>query len=154
MVVARVAGMDHTWRHLPATARPVAAAVEAAVTAAGRHDDEALDRAVAGLATLEPVRVGLVMGTAVRLLLEDRHPDGLTADDLRAELRATVAEHPGADPQVTLALLAGALGVLDGDVPLDPATSARHAAFLLAGAPPRPLIDRAMTEIEQTRLND
>ena len=146
--------MNSTWRHLPAAARPVATAVEAAVTAAAGHDDEALDRAVTGLAALEPARVGLVMGTAVRLLLEERHPDGLTADDLRAELRDTVAAHPGADPQVTLALLAGALGVLEDDLPIDPSTSARHAAFLLAGVPVRPLIDRTMTEIEQTRLTD
>jgi hypothetical protein len=146
--------MDQTWRHLPVTARPIATAVEAAVTAAAVQDDGALAAAADRLAALEPVRVGLVMGTAVRLLLEERHPDGLTGDDVRSVLTRTVAEHPHADPQVVLALLAGALGVSEAEPPIEPATSARHAAYLLTGTPIRPLIERAMKEIEQARLDD
>ncbi|HEU4350091.1 MAG TPA: hypothetical protein VFR35_20115 [Actinoplanes sp.] len=146
--------MTHTWRHLPVAARPIGAAIEAAVIAAETPDREAMADAVAELAALDQVQVGLVLGTAVRLLLEERHPDGLTGDDIKHVLKRTVAEFPEADPQVVWFLLAGALGVHADGPPVSPELAAWHATFLLAGAPIRPLIERAMQEIEQTQLND
>jgi hypothetical protein len=156
--------MTDMWRHLPAPARPVAAATDAAVAAARARDAEALDDAVGDLAALDAARVGLILGTTVRLLLEERHPDGLTGDDVRAVLTSCVTAaaqwQPDVDPHVVLVLLAGALGVHDDDgtPPPPPGRLARHAALLLAdqldGRPPRHFLDRALTEIEQTQLND
>ncbi|WP_250001954.1 hypothetical protein [Actinoplanes sp. M2I2] len=156
--------MDHNWRHLPAPARPIAAAASAAVTAAQAHDAGALDAATAELATLDAAQTGLILGTAIRLLLERGHPDGLDSDAVREVLagcvRSAAAWHPGTDPQVVLYLLAAALGVLDEDETAAPKPDvlARHAALLLAdqlGArPPREILTAALTEIEHTQLND
>jgi hypothetical protein len=156
--------MTDMWRHLPAPARPIAAAADAAITAARDRDREALAEAAGDLAALDAAQVGLVLGTTVRLLLEDRHPDGLTGDDVRAVLTSCVTAaaewQPEVDPHVVLFLLAGALGVLeeDGGPPPPPGELARHAALLLADQlgqrPARVHLDRAMTEIEQTQLND
>ncbi len=156
--------MKDMWRHLPAPARPIAAAADAAVEAARRHDRDALAEAVGDLAALDAAQTGLILGTTVRLLLEDRHPDGLTGDDVRAVLTSCVTTatgwQPGVDPHVVLVLLAGALGVHDDDPgpPPRPDDLARHAALLLAdqlaGQPIRGYLDRALKEIEQTQLND
>jgi hypothetical protein len=145
------------WRHLPVAARPIAAAAQAAVAATRKHDDEALGSAVAALAALDPAQVGLILGTCVRLLLEHRHPDGLTGDEVRAVLVAAVRD--GADPEVTLVLLAGALG-LDHEVEAAPApaTLARDAVLLLTGQlgeqPVEPWLEAALSEIERAQLND
>ncbi|WP_127497670.1 hypothetical protein [Actinoplanes solisilvae] len=156
--------MNHDWRHLPAPARPIAAAASAAVLAAQAHDSDALDAATAGLAALDPAQTGLIVGTAVRLLLERAHPDGLDADAVREVLaksvRAAAAWRPDVDPQVVLYLLAAALGVLDEEATPapKPAELALHAALLLAdllGAqPPQGLLTAALREIEHTQLND
>ena len=156
--------MRDMWRHLPAPARPIAAATEAAIGAAREHDREALAEAAGALAALDAAQAGLILGTTVRLLLEDRHPDGLTGDDVRAVLTScvtTAAEwQPGVDPHVVLFLLAGALGVHedDGSPPPRPDELARHAALLLADQlgqrPARPYLDAALTEIERAQLND
>jgi hypothetical protein len=156
--------MTTTWRHLPAAARPIAAATEAAVAAVRDEEPEALDEAVGDLAASDPAQVGLILGTAVRLLLEERHPDGLTGDDVRAVLercvRSAMAWAPGVDPHVVLLLLAGALGVHDdGDEPPPrPEVLARHAALVLtdqlAGGRVRDLLDRTLREIERSQLND
>jgi hypothetical protein len=148
------------WRHLPAPARPVAVAVTAAVDAVRKGEAEALDDAVNDLAALDPAHTGLILGTTVRLLLEEGHPDGLTADDVRTALASCVRAHPDAHPQVVLWLLAGALGVLDEDgIPApQPAALARNAALLLAdllaGRDPRVWLTAALTEIQHTQLND
>ncbi|GAA4592560.1 hypothetical protein BJY16_000675 [Actinoplanes octamycinicus] len=152
--------MSENWRHLPAPARPVAAATTAAVEAVRAGDDAALDEAVGDLAGLDPAHTGLILGTAVRLLLEDGHPDGLTADDIRDALASCVRAHPDAHPQVVLWLLAGALGVLDEDgMPAPkPDALARNAALLLtdllAGRDPRTWLTAALTEIQHSQLND
>src|SRR5262245_40857506 len=156
--------MDQNWRHLPPPARPIAAAATAAVTAAQRPDGDALDAAVADLAALDPAQTGLILGTTVRLLLEDTHPDGLDGDAVRAVLERCVVGamtwQPEVDPHVILLLLAGALGVTeeDGAAPPKPEELARHAALLLAdllgSRPVRPFLTAALTEIERTQLND
>ncbi|WP_430788339.1 hypothetical protein [Actinoplanes sp. G11-F43] len=152
--------MTDTWRHLPAPARPIAAAATAAVTAVRDGDTAALDEATATLAGLDPAQTGLVLGTTVRLLLEDGHPDGLTADDVRAALAGAVRSWPDADPQVVLWLLAGALGVLeeDGAPAPKPDALARHSAVLLAdllaGRGIGPWWAAALSEIERSQLND
>ena len=151
--------MEHTWRHLPAVARPIAAATDAAVGAAQSGDRAAMAEAVGDLAALDPAQVGLILGTTLRLLLEERHPDGLTGDDVRAVLQRAVHGDPEADPQVMLTLLAGALGVHDDEPPAaKPDAVAGQAVRLLAdqlaGAPIRRHLELAMTEIEQTQLND
>ncbi|WP_250027474.1 hypothetical protein [Paractinoplanes maris] len=155
--------MIHHWRHLPAPARPIAAAASAAVAAAQAHDREALDAATAELTALDAAQTGLVLGTATRLLLEQAHPDGLDSDAVREVLahcvRSAAAWHPDVDPQVVLYLLAAALGVLDEQTPApDPGVLARHTALLLAdqlgSRPPREILTAALTEIEHTQLND
>ncbi|MGK5678977.1 hypothetical protein [Actinoplanes sp. URMC 104] len=156
--------MDSHWRHLPAPARPIAAAARAAVLAAQAPDGDAFDAAATELARLDPAQTGLVLGTATRLLLEQAHPDGLDGDDVRAVLqrcvRSAAAWHPDVDPHVVLYLLAGALGVLeeDGAPPPEPGVLARHAALLLAdllgSRPPDKVLTAALTEIEHTQLND
>jgi hypothetical protein len=165
--------MTQNWRHLPAPARPVAAAALSAVAAARHHDNEGLASSVAELAALDEAQVGLILGTTVRVVLEDTHPDGVDGDDVRAILercaRTALTWHPDTDPHVLLLLLAGALGVHDDDgEPLPPPSSrARHAALLLAdllGDTPggdeaadkqvTAYLTAALAEIERAQLND
>lgn len=156
--------MTNDWRHLPAPARPIAAAADAAVAAATARDREALTEAVSVLAAQDPPQTGLILGTAVRLLLEDTHPDGLDGDDVRAVLeqcvRSAAEWQPDVDPHVVLLLLAGALGVLedDGEPPPKPDALARHAALLLASLlrqrPMAGYLTAALAEIERAQLND
>ncbi|GAA0509667.1 hypothetical protein Ade02nite_63300 [Paractinoplanes deccanensis] len=156
--------MEQNWRHLPAPARPIAAAASEAIAAAQAHDADALDAAVAGLAALDPAQTGLILGTATRLLLEQSHPDGLDGDAVRDVLeravRSAATWQPEVDPHVVLLLLAGALGVLedDGTPPPKPDVLARHAALLLAellpGRDTRAVLTAALAEIERAQLND
>ena len=155
--------MTRNWRHLPAAARPIAAATDAAVAAARDRDGPALEEAAGDLAALDPAQVGLILGTAVRLLLEDTHTDGLDGDDIRAVLeqsvRAAAIWQPEVDPHVMLVLLAGALGVHDDEEPpMKPDALARHStlliAHLLGRRPLPPVLTMALSEIEQTQLND
>ncbi|GAA0540445.1 hypothetical protein GCM10010172_22130 [Paractinoplanes ferrugineus] len=156
--------MEQNWRHLPPVARPIAAAAGAAVEAAQQHDSEALADAVAGLAALDAARTGLILGVAVRLLLEANHPDGIDAASIRDVLTHAVGSagwQAEVDPHVMLLLLAGALGVSDEDDDTPPPKLdewSRHAALLLADLlgtrPVRPLLTAALAEIEHTQLND
>ncbi|MGC4804197.1 hypothetical protein [Micromonospora sp. DT233] len=154
-----------SWRHLPAPAREIAVAATDAVAAAQARDPQAYDDAADRLTGAD--RSGLVLGTVVRLLLEQTHPDGLDGDDVRQVLENCVRGAAGwrtdVDPHVVLVLLAGALGVYDPDddpTPPDPAALARHAPLLLAdllAATDRPLADwltAAFAEIRRTELND
>jgi len=151
--------MTVSWRHLPVAARPIAAATDAAVTAARAGDLGETARAVGDLAALDPAQVGLILGTTVRLLLEDRHPDGLTSDDVRAVVTGCVRNRPGVDPQTVVFLLAGALDVLDEEQPPPaPQALARDAVQLivelLGDRPVAGELTRALGEIERTQLND
>jgi hypothetical protein len=162
---ATTGGPPVNRRELPAPARPFAAAVSAAVSAAADRDAGAFADAVAGLAALDPSRVGLVLGTLVRVLLEDGHPDGLDAGDVRAVLERSVRSsaqwQPDVDPQVMLLLLAGALGVYDpddGQPPPPPGAVARHGALLVAELVGKRSLADCLTwtfaEIERAQLND
>src|SRR5262245_12220351 len=142
--------MTQPWRHLPAPARAIAVAASEAVEAARVRDAAAYEPAMARLAVLDPEQVGLVLGVVVRSVLEDLHPDGLAADDVRAVLEHCVrgcASWQPADPDTLLGLVAGALGVhaSDGDGEAHrpaPADIARHAPLLIAdllGGAGRPL---------------
>ncbi len=155
--------MTNQWRHLPAPARPIAAATDAAVAAARDHDAEALPSAVGERAAQDQAQVGLILGTTVRLLLELSHPDGLDGDDIRNVLEQSVRSaatwQPEVDPHVLLVLLAGALGVHDDEEPaVKPDALARHSTLLIAhllGA--RELgevVALALGEIERAQLND
>ena len=151
--------MRSAWRHLPPVARPIAEAAETAIGAATRGDDAELTDALSRLTALDQIPVGLVLGTAVRLQLEEQHPDGLTSNDVRAVLRDTVIAHPDTEPQVVLTLLAESLGVQEeGTPPLPADVVARYATLLiadrLAGATPGPLLERTFKEISETQLND
>ncbi|WP_030436350.1 hypothetical protein [Actinoplanes subtropicus] len=156
--------MEQNWRHLPSPARPIAAAATVAVEAAQRRDEESLAAAAGDLAALDPGQTGLVLGTLVRVLLEDTHPDGLDGEAVRAVLERSVRSagwQAEVDPHVLLVLLAGALGVIDEDdetPPPKPDVLARHAALLtaelLGPRPPRPFLDATFTEIERAQLND
>ncbi|MFI7545845.1 hypothetical protein [Actinoplanes sp. NPDC049599] len=155
--------MTKQWRHLPAPARPIATATDAAVLAARNHDAEALTTAVGELAALDQAQVGLILGTAVRLLLELSHPDGLDGDDIRAVLEQSVRSaapwQPEVDPHVVLVLLAGALGVHDNEEPpVKPDALARHStlliAHLLGTREVGEVVTLALGEIERAQLND
>jgi hypothetical protein len=156
--------MHQKWQHLPAAARPIATAASAAVSAAKARDPEALDAAVNELAALDPAQTGLILGAAVRLLLEDGHPDGLDGDAVREVLercvRTATPWQPEVDAHVVLQLLAGALGVLDEDetAPPKPEVLARHAALLMADLlgtrPIEPWLTAALADIERAQLND
>ncbi|BCY14730.1 hypothetical protein [Actinoplanes sp. L3-i22] len=152
--------MTQSWRHLPPPARPVATATTAAVAAVRAADAAALDSAVDALAVLDAAQTGLILGTTIRLLLEDGHPDGLAADDIRETLAGCIRAHPEAHPQVILWLLAGALGVLEEDsIPAPrPDALARNAALLLtdllAGRELSLWLTAALTDIQHTQLND
>jgi hypothetical protein len=151
------------FRELPAPARAVAEAAKVAVDAANHRDTDTFEPAAATLAVVEGS--GLVLGSVVRLLLEERNPDGLGADEVKAALVdcVTWAESwaGDVDPHAVLVLLASALGVHDpdGEVP-DPSPQdlSRHGALLTASLlGPRP-IDRylttALTEIRRHELHD
>jgi hypothetical protein len=155
--------VTNQWRHLPAPARPIAAAADSAVAAARDHDSEAMSSAVAELAALDQAQVGLILGTTVRLLLELTHPDGLDGDDIRNVLeqsvRSAAAWQPEVDPHVVLVLLAGALGVHDDEEPaVKPDALARHSTLLIAhllGTRTLPeVLTLALGEIEKAQLND
>jgi hypothetical protein len=150
------------WRHLAAPARAVAIAASDAVAAAAERDHDAFEKAVAALTKLGP-QAGLVLGAVVRLLLEDLHPDGLAADDVRGVLERCVSWGPDVDSHVVLVLLASALGVHDPDAdPAPPSDDAlaRHAALLVADLLDerrRPLsgyLTAAFLDIERAELND
>ena len=121
-------------------------------------------KAVGDLGASDPAQVGLILGTGVRLLLEDRHPDGLTGDDVRIVLQSCVRSaaewQPDVDPHVVLILLAGALGRTRRrrPPPPKPEVLARHAVLLIADQlGERSIRDcpgRALDEIERAQLND
>ncbi|MEV6983270.1 hypothetical protein AB0M95_18715 [Sphaerisporangium sp. NPDC051017] len=129
--------MSVTWRHLPKPARAIAEAATGAVEAARSRDAEAFPIEAARLAALDSEQVGNVLGAVVRSLLEELHPDGLTADDVRnlvAHSVRSAAWFPGVEADVVVILVAGALGLHQSEAEgftLDGAEVARHAPLLI-----------------------
>jgi hypothetical protein len=145
---------------LPPVAQAMSGALEAAVRAATAADRAGFEAATARLAALPAEPTGLLLGAVLRALLEDTHPDGVSADDLRDLLRASMSSAarwcPGLAPHAAVAALAGALGVHDSDrpgptgpghdtgdpddqapPPVPAAELVRHAPVLLADLLPR-----------------
>jgi hypothetical protein len=119
-----VSGPRITLGGLPPPARAIATAVTDAVGAAQAGDAAAFADATGRLTLADPEHVRVLLGDAVRLLLEELHPDGLDGDDLR-EVTARCARSaapwfPGVQPGVLVVVLAGALGV-HPDTPPDAA---------------------------------
>ena len=123
---------------LPFTARVIAAAVTESVDAAVAGDAEAFDVATERLATLDREQVRVLLGTVVRILLEQSHPDGIGSDDLQVVIQRVVLSAVGwfaADPGVVVIVLVGALGAADPDALQHPPAAAdllRHAAVVIA----------------------
>jgi hypothetical protein len=133
---------------------PLAQAVTAAVAAV--DDPSEFTDAVARLSTVDPSKVAVVLGWVVRSLLEDRHPDGLDGEDLRAVLTGCTAAWPSeVDPAVLLVVLTGALGLSDPDEQpaYGPEPVARNAtllvAYLLRARPLGPYLDAALAELRR-----
>jgi hypothetical protein len=121
-----------------ASVRALRAAVVEAVCAAQAEDGTALAGCRGALAGLDEQRLRIVQGELVRSLLEELHPDGLSAADaqdlLERCVRDTAAWYPSLDPAVLVVVLIGSLGVQDPDEQpaAAPATVAEHAAVLTA----------------------
>ena len=149
---------------LPEAARAIVGASGDAVAAAVAGDRHSFDEATAQLAALDGERVRLVLGYVVRSLLEELHPDGLSADDLRDVLprcfRVAAAWYPEVDATLLVVVLSNALGIGDQDDEprqAEPADVTVHAALLIADlvkASGRPLaghLDAAIAEIARAQ---
>jgi hypothetical protein len=140
--------------------RTIAAAATDAVAAARTRDAAALTDAVTRLSTVDPARLAVVLGWMVRSLLEERHPDGLDGEDLRALLTGCATAcgdwESEVDTGVLLVVLTGALGLSDPDEQpvVAPAAVARNAAllvaYLLSGRALGPYLDAAFAELRRS----
>lgn len=103
----------------PRPAKEIAAATDAAVTAALAADSEPFTEATQRLSSAEPDRVRAVHSAMVRELLEDVHPDGLTGEAVQAVLercaRAAAGWAPNLDVGALAVVLTGSLGLSDPD---------------------------------------
>jgi hypothetical protein len=131
---------------MPAAARDLSTATEDGVAAVRGTDPAALADAIARLADRHFTRASLLLGGILRILLEERHPDGMDGEDVRAVLTRCVVAGSAwpseVDPQVLLVVLTGALGLAhpDEQPPLPPPAVARAALLLTADLlGPRPL---------------
>ena len=153
------------WNSLPPGARAIAVAAGNAVDAVAHRDAEALDAAALALAAADGS--ALVLGMVARLRMEELHPDGLDADDVRTVLQDCVRSAgewvPWVDPHVVLVLLASALGVHDPDesgAEPGPKDLARHGPLLVeqlmigATRPLRGYLVAAFAEIQRGELHD
>jgi hypothetical protein len=120
--------------------KEMAKAIEAAVAAARAEDAEGLREAAGQLSKLDAAQTGTVMGGVLRLLLEEKHPDGLDSDDIRELLEGCAVKAmrwlPETDPHTLLVTLAGALGIHPDDhdevTRPDPEAFAFNAPLLIA----------------------
>src|ERR1044072_6571181 len=114
-----------TLSDLPPAARAIAAATTDAGAAAQAGDKAAFDDACGRLLLADPEHTRVILGDAVRLLLEEVLPDGVDGDDLREVIgrcaRSAAPWFPGVDPGVMVVVLSGALGIHPDTRP-DPST--------------------------------
>jgi hypothetical protein len=146
-----------SWRQLPEPARGLGTVAGEAVAAARAAEPDGFAAASARLGALDPAQVRRVLGTVVRALLEDLHPDGLGGQDLQVVLERCAGAArlwwPAVDPGLLAVLLIGALGVQSEEDQPPTGDVAVHAALLVAdllaarGAPLDGYLDRAFREI-------
>ncbi|HEU5470419.1 MAG TPA: hypothetical protein VFV67_07185 [Actinophytocola sp.] len=132
-----------TLGELPPVARVIASATTDAIAAAQVGDMAAFDEACSCL-LIDPEHARVILGDAVRLLLEEVLPDGVDGDDLREIIgrsaRSAAPWFPGVDPGVMVVVLSGALGI-HPDTPPGPVTGEERAPELddpWDAVPPRP----------------
>ena len=137
-------------------------ALTGAVRALGADDAGAFAERCAALAAFDPDAARTVLGRVLRGALEELHPDGLDADDLRAVVQRCARSAPawfaGPDPQLLVVALVGALGEHPEaeEVPRAPHEAVlRHALLLVAdlvAATGRPLarhLGAALAEVRR-----
>ena len=149
-----------TQRAEPHAARAIRAGLTAAVAAAGSSDRAAFDAATARLQTGDSEVLFRIEALLVRGLLEQRHPDGLDAADLRAAITLTLDRArpwwPDADASALVAAGLRSLGLdePEAEAPPHPAEVGRHAVLLIAtlseGHRLSTLLDAALAEIART----
>ena len=102
-------------------ARTMGRAITTAVRCATAADPTGYSLATAALSELPTSPIGALLGAVVRLLLEETHPGGLDADDIREVLTRCLADAarwlPGAVSTRTLvAVVSSALGIHEAGV--------------------------------------
>ncbi|MCI2239822.1 hypothetical protein MO973_37350 [Paenibacillus sp. TRM 82003] len=133
-----------------------------AVRALAADDGGAFEDAGAALAAFDAEAARTVLGWLLRGALEELHPDGLDADDLRAVVercaRSAPAWFTGLDPHLLVLALTGALGEHPevAETPRAPHEAVlRHALLLVAdlvAATRRPLsrhVEAALAEVRR-----
>ncbi|WP_432537692.1 hypothetical protein [Kineococcus arenarius] len=133
-----------------------------AVRALAADDGEGFGRAGAALAAFDADAARTVLGRVLRGALEELHPDGLDADDLRAVVQRCARSAPAwftpLDPHLLVLALTGALGEHPevAEVPRAPHEAVlRHAVLLVAdlvAATGRPLarhLEAALAEVRR-----
>jgi hypothetical protein len=132
-----------TLSDLPPAARSIASATTDALAAAQASDTAVFDDACSRLLA-DPEHARVILGDAVRLLLEEMLPDGVDGDDLREIIhrsaRSAAPWFPSVDPGVMVVVLSGALGI-HPDTPPDPSTGEERQPELddpWDAVPPRP----------------
>ena len=149
-------------RPATSTAAGLRRAITDAVEAASSQDADRFALAADRLAVQDPQRLVLVQAWVLRSLLEELHPDGLSAADAQDVLRRCLLSaaqwHVEADPGVLAQVLTGALGLSDPDEPAataGPSALSSGAALLIAdllgvaGGPLAGYLDAALAELER-----
>ncbi len=142
----------------PRTAREMALAIDAAVSAARAGEAAAFTDAADDLGRMDREQLAVVLGAVTRELLERSHPDGLGASDaeqvLASCLRSAASWYEPLDGDSLIQALTGTLGIHDPDesAPAGPAV-VTHGLLLIADqltvlsqALP-PVLDRALREL-------
>jgi hypothetical protein len=147
---------------LPPSGRAIERAVTAAVQAAQGQDAPALTEAAERLLACDEAQLRLVLQRLVLSLVEQAHPDGLDADDIRAVLagvvRGALPWLPDLDPHAVVLVLAGTLSVTDEETPaVDPRQLGLACSLTVAdllrrlGRPLAPALAAAFADLEQTQ---
>ncbi|WP_337062516.1 hypothetical protein [Kineococcus sp. G2] len=136
-------------------------ALTRAVRALAAGDDATFGEAAAALAAFDADAARTVLGWVLRGALEELHPDGLDADDLRAVVERCARSAPswfaGLEPHLLVLALTGALGEHPevAEVPRAPHEAVlRHALLLVAdlvGATRRPLVRHVQAALAEVR---
>lgn len=130
--------MTTVYRSWTGQARAMALAVDAAVAAARSHDALAFTDAVADLTPLDREQLAILLGTIMRQLLEQSHPDGLDSESaelvLESCMRAASGWYEPLERTFLIQALTGSLGLFDPDdapAPSGPAVVI-HGVLLIA----------------------